>query len=61
MNVMVWDLENVVDPAIFTHKNHTEFVVGIDFNVFNQRQIASAGWDGRLLIWNWNEEQPKIN
>lgn len=60
MNVIMWDLNNVVQPNVLQHSQHTEFVIGLDFNVFNQKQIASAGWDGRLLVWNWNEEQPKI-
>ena len=42
------------------HKKHTEFVIGLDFNLFQKRLIASTGYDGRMLVWNWDQPQPEI-
>mmetsp|Transcript_23520 Transcript_23520/g.27250 ORF Transcript_23520/g.27250 Transcript_23520/m.27250 type:complete len:326 (+) Transcript_23520:39-1016(+) len=60
MNVNVWDLMDPVKPLKFSHSEHTEFAVGIDYNLYNKRQVASVGWDGRCLVWNWDAKQPKI-
>ena len=59
MNVNVWDLNDLMKPLAFNHQEHTEFVVSLDFNLYNEKQIATASWDGRVLVWNWNEPQPK--
>ena len=59
MNVNVWDLNDMIKPLSINHREHTEFVVSVDFNLFNERQIATTSWDGRVLVWNWNEPQPK--
>jgi len=60
MNVNIWNLEDTKDPLKFVHKQHTEFCSGIDFNLYNKRQVASSSWDGRLLVWNWDQVQPTI-
>jgi len=60
MNVNIWDLEDKAKPLKFVHKEHSEFVVGLDFSLFNKKQIASCSWDGRCYVWNWDQAQPKI-
>lgn len=77
MNINVWDLNDGMKPLKISHSEHTEFAVGVDFNLYNKRlvfykhplliklnllfrQVASCGWDGRLLVWNWDQKQPKI-
>jgi peroxin-7 len=35
MQVNVFDTHDFNDPIKFQHKNHTEFVTAIDFNLFN--------------------------
>ena len=37
MNVNIWNLDEPKDPLKFVHKEHTEFVLGIDFNLYNKR------------------------
>ena len=32
--------------------HHTEFVVGIDFNMFIEGQVASCSWDESVAVWN---------
>jgi len=61
MDVHIWDINDEARPLKFVYSNHTEFVHGLDFNLYHKRQIASCGWDGRLLIWNWDQPQPKIS
>eukprot|EP00825_Cyclidium_porcatum_P009398 TRINITY_DN1478_c0_g1_i1.p1 TRINITY_DN1478_c0_g1~~TRINITY_DN1478_c0_g1_i1.p1 ORF type:complete len:353 (+),score=52.39 TRINITY_DN1478_c0_g1_i1:1437-2495(+) len=60
MNVNIWNTEEKLKPLLITHKQHTEFVIGIDFNLFQEKQIATAGWDGRVLVWDWDQQQPQI-
>ncbi len=55
MNVNVFDTMDFKDPIKFQHKNHTEFVISIDFNLFNINQVASTGYDGTLRLWNWDQ------
>ena len=44
----------------FQHKQHTEFAVSLDFNIFQQKQIATTAWDGRINVWNYDLPQPVI-
>jgi len=60
MNVNIWDLKDTTNPLKFVHQQHTEFVIGLDFNNYVERQIVSCSWDGRALVWNWDQDQPKI-
>eukprot|EP01017_Pseudomicrothorax_dubius_P010601 TRINITY_DN137_c0_g3_i4.p1 TRINITY_DN137_c0_g3~~TRINITY_DN137_c0_g3_i4.p1 ORF type:complete len:323 (-),score=53.38 TRINITY_DN137_c0_g3_i4:120-1088(-) len=60
MSVIVWDTAAEVQKLAVRHSQHTEFVLGIDFNLFNKRQIASTSWDGRVYVWNWDLPQPKV-
>ena len=44
MNVNIWDLNDAGSPLKFVHQQHTEFVIGLDFNLFNNRSAF-------LIIW----------
>lgn len=37
MNVNVWDIADPIKPLKFSHPEHTEFAVGVDFNLYNKR------------------------
>jgi peroxin-7 len=50
MSLRLWDLDNVDDPLVHISPHHTEFAVGVDFNLFVQGQIATVGWDERLVL-----------
>ena len=46
MSVILWDLQRELDdPLQRKFEHHTEFVVGIDFNLFFEGQIATCSWD----------------
>lgn len=51
MSVMLWDLARQ-DPLTEKMDHHTEFVVGVDFNMFIEGQIASCSWDESVAVWN---------
>ena len=55
MDVKIWDLNDKMHPNRFTHKHHTEFVQGVDVSMFKQKQIVSVGWDGRVLVYNYDD------
>ena len=39
-------------PLINRWDHHSEFVVGLDFNLFVPGQIATGSWDGHVAIWH---------
>jgi peroxin-7 len=51
MSVLMWDLSRP-DPLIERLDHHTEFVVGLDFNMFIEGQMASCSWDESVAVWN---------
>ena len=51
MNVHIYHMNDSVEPLKFKGAQHTEFIPGLDWSMFDEKLIASAGWDGRLLIW----------
>lgn len=60
MNVHVYDLREAIEPLKFKGAQHSEFVPGLDWSYFDDKLIASAGWDGRLLVWDFDQPQPMI-
>ena len=38
MTMIVWDSEQE-DSVLYNHNHHTEFVVGLDFNLFVEGQV----------------------
>lgn len=50
MSVNVWDLNAGQMIQHFDH--HSEFVLGLDLNLFQENQIASAAWDRTVCVWN---------
>jgi peroxin-7 len=60
MNVHFYDLRNPVEPLRIKHAQHSEFVSAIDFNLYDERLVGSSSWDGRILIWEWDQPQPII-
>lgn len=60
MNVHFYDLRDPVEPLKFKGAQHSEFVPGIDFNMFDDKLFASSGWDGRVLAWDFDQPQPIV-
>lgn len=55
MSVCIWDtaLDNAL---VHKYEQHTEFVLGVDFNMFLENQIASCSWDEHLCVWDIGTE-----
>ena len=39
MTLVIWDIE-ADDTVLYKHDHHTEFVVGLDFNLFIEGQVT---------------------
>ena len=55
MSVIIWDVNNGAHPVVNQFGHHTEFVVGLDFNIFVEKQIATTSWDKKTSIFNYDE------
>jgi peroxin-7 len=53
MNVILWDIKKSAIVNVFKH--HREFVVGVDFSLFDKKKIATTAWDRSLYVFNWDE------
>jgi peroxin-7 len=54
MNVFIWDIKKSAPLNIFKH--HREFVYGLDFSNFDNKKIATTGWDRCLYVFNFDEQ-----
>lgn len=56
MSANLWDINlgQMVDH--FDH--HTEFVLGIDLNLFEENLVATASWDRTVCVWNIAKGRP---
>ena len=50
MQVKIWDCN--VQSTINQFSHHSEFVTGLDFNLFNEGELVTAGWDGICSVFN---------
>ncbi len=57
MSTMIWDCN--VQRVINKFDNHTEFVVGLDFNLFVEKQLASSSWDKSCAVFRY-DDNPKL-
>ena len=55
MSVNVWNIENPEAPLMNRFEHHTEFVVGLDCNLFVEKQIATCSWDKKTSVFNFDE------
>ena len=56
MSLCIWNLQSAIQDnlrgqLLKRYEHHTEFVLGCDFNLFNENQIASVSWDETLAVW----------
>mmetsp|Transcript_54731 Transcript_54731/g.159012 ORF Transcript_54731/g.159012 Transcript_54731/m.159012 type:complete len:332 (-) Transcript_54731:10-1005(-) len=56
MSVNVWDMNAGQMIRHFDH--HTEFVLGVDLNLFQENMIATAAWDRSVCVWNCMQGPP---
>eukprot|EP00928_Gymnodinium_smaydae_P066880 TRINITY_DN49841_c0_g1_i1.p1 TRINITY_DN49841_c0_g1~~TRINITY_DN49841_c0_g1_i1.p1 ORF type:complete len:333 (-),score=62.59 TRINITY_DN49841_c0_g1_i1:429-1427(-) len=50
MSVKVWDLNMASMVQHFDH--HSEFVLGVDYSLFEENLLATAAWDRTVCVWN---------
>ena len=53
MNVLIWDIKK--NMPVYQHKHHREFGYGLDFSIFDNKKIATCGWDRCLYVFNFDE------
>jgi peroxin-7 len=58
MSSWIWDLNTQTQINRFDH--HSEFVVGLDFNLFNEKQLAICSWDKGLSVFKYDDNPRAI-
>jgi peroxin-7 len=53
MNLILWDVKK--NAPISTFQHHREFVMGLDFSIFDNKKIATAAWDRTMWVFKWDE------
>jgi len=57
MSLCIWDTEQGSDNALLEkYEHHSEFVVGLDFNLEMEDELASCSWDETVYVWLRGEE-----
>lgn len=52
MSVVTWNAHpDAPEPIMSTRTHHTEFAVGIDWNLFSD-MLGSCGWDSQVALWH---------
>ena len=54
MSCCLWDT-TLDEPLMNRYEHHSEFVLGFDFNLFHEGEMASCGWDNMVYTWNMGE------
>lgn len=54
MTSMIWD-SSLEDSVVAKYEDHTEFVLGVDFNLFNEGQIATCSWDETVRVFKYQQ------
>lgn len=54
MTSMIWD-SSLEDSIVAKYEDHTEFVLGVDFNLFNEGQIATCSWDETVRVFKYQQ------
>ena len=55
MSTCVWNTSDISNPLMNRFDHHSEFVVGLDCNLFNEKQIATTSWDKKTSVFNFDE------
>lgn len=55
MSSVVWDIDKD-EPLIERFENHTEFVLGVSYNIFLEGVVASCGWDCKVSAWKLGQK-----
>lgn len=52
MSVKLWDHRAPTDALIRSWDHHSEFAIGVDFNLLRDGLMASCGWDESVCVWS---------
>jgi peroxin-7 len=52
MTLKLWDIEQE-EALLDSYDHHTEFVVGVDFNIFREGQLATCSWDETIEVFSY--------
>jgi len=44
LTTRIWDT-NLEQPLVFVYDKHSEFVAGLDFNLYLEGRVAACSWD----------------
>ena len=58
MSVRIWDVD--LGRCIAIWDGHTEFAIGVEWSLFGEGWIGSAGWDGKVYVGDWAREWRKV-
>ncbi|KAL9644368.1 hypothetical protein ABK040_005826 [Willaertia magna] len=56
MSLCIWDTAQEGNALLEKYEHHSEFVVGIDFNLEMEDELASCSWDETVYVWMRGEE-----
>lgn len=56
MSVNLWDMNMGQIIQHYTH--HSEFVLGVDFSLFEENLLATTAWDRTTCVWNCAKGPP---
>ncbi|KAJ3330201.1 peroxisomal targeting signal 2 receptor [Blyttiomyces sp. JEL0837] len=59
MTMRLWDMSRGHDNLIHVYDQHTEFVLGVDLNMFFQGRVATCAWDEGVHIQDIPALMPK--
>eukprot|EP00456_Euglypha_rotunda_P000677 TRINITY_DN101154_c0_g1_i2.p1 TRINITY_DN101154_c0_g1~~TRINITY_DN101154_c0_g1_i2.p1 ORF type:complete len:107 (+),score=5.84 TRINITY_DN101154_c0_g1_i2:33-323(+) len=57
MSVIAWD-SGSSESITQKYDHHSEFVLGLDFNIFRENLIASCSWDETVSVFSLAEKDP---
>ena len=51
-SLRVWDVQSPSrEDALTCHvEHHTEFATGLDFSLFSENEVATCGWDSKVVV-----------
>ena len=60
MTAILWDVHAPEDAIVMRFDHHSEFVFGVDFNLFRANQVATASWDEFVCVFDVNAPPGRI-
>ena len=58
MSTLIWDCNK--QQVVNRFDNHSEFVVGLDFSMFEEGKLASASWDKSVAVFSIEDDPRQL-